>query len=110
ASSKGNEFSQRCEPKNVQSFSDFGKRCREHLREQLTVRFPEEDSNEAKALLLGPRIKTKVLSIVKDRSLLERAKRELQLEHDELYHKLFFRVTTEEESKIVQCVKPFQGL
>ncbi|KAF4132266.1 hypothetical protein GN958_ATG18549 [Phytophthora infestans] len=78
-----------------------GKRCRDRL---CALRFPGEDINEVKALLLDPRIKTKVASIVKGRSLLEQAKRGLQREHDELYRKLFSSDLTEQESETEDIV------
>ncbi|GMF61820.1 unnamed protein product [Phytophthora fragariaefolia] len=95
---KGNESNQRREPKRVQYFSDFGKRCQARLRMQLALRFPDEDINEVKALLLNRRMKSKDHSIVKDRKLVVQAERELQIEHEVVYLNLFSSTMTQEDN------------
>ncbi|OWZ21515.1 hypothetical protein PHMEG_0003931 [Phytophthora megakarya] len=84
-SSEGNEFTQHRKPKSVKDFSNEGLCCRDRLRAQLSLRFPSEDINEIKAMLLDPRIKSKANSIISDPVLVTRAEQELQAEHC-LYH------------------------
>ncbi|KAF4133113.1 hAT family C-terminal dimerization region [Phytophthora infestans] len=96
---KATEHSQRRAPKSISEFSWDGKRCRDRLREQLALRFPVEDLNDIKALLLDPRIKDKAHSIVSDSSVLAQAETELQFEHALIYQKLFARQAVDEESK-----------
>ncbi|KAF4148758.1 hAT family C-terminal dimerization region [Phytophthora infestans] len=96
---KATEHSQRRAPKSISEFSWDGKRCRDRLREQLALRFPVEDLNDIKALLLDPRIKGKAHSIVSESSVLAQAETELQFEHALIYQKLFARQAADEECK-----------
>ncbi|GMF27125.1 unnamed protein product [Phytophthora fragariaefolia] len=95
---KRNDSNQRREPKRVQDFYDFRQRCQARLREQLALPFPDEDINEVKVLLLDPRIKSKAHSIVKNRKLVVQAERELQIEHEDIYLKLFSSDMTQKDN------------
>ncbi|OWY96050.1 hypothetical protein PHMEG_00033783 [Phytophthora megakarya] len=76
------EFTQRRELKDIKTFSAEGKKCLARLKHQWELRFPEQDENEIKAMLLDPRIKSKATLIVDDVDLLARVEKELELEHE----------------------------
>ncbi|ETP53444.1 hypothetical protein F442_01650 [Phytophthora nicotianae P10297] len=96
---RGNEFTQRRQPKPVSEFTWGGIRCRDRLREQLALRFPIQDVNDIKALLLDPRIKANASIVVSDLSALSQAENELQLENEFIFQKLFARNVVNDESK-----------
>ncbi|KUF85302.1 hypothetical protein AM587_10000761 [Phytophthora nicotianae] len=96
---RGNEFTQRRQSKLVSEFTWGGIRCRDRLREQLALRFPIQDVNDIKALLLDPRIKANASIIVSDSSALSQAENELQLELEFIFQKYFARNVVNDESK-----------
>jgi len=92
-----NEFTQRREGRRVQESSEGGKICRDRLCKQLQLRFPHEDINEIKALLLNPRVKGNAALYVSDKQLLAQAEEKLQAA---MYQKRFSRRGVDEEHKI----------